>query len=95
MESLEPPAGWTIQQIRDVSGDAQATVLSADRPAVYCGIAGRADELLHPEIVLGFHELCIVKVSGDDDWHMGNLYGDGSIVCWSTYTDLRDALRGL
>lgn len=48
-----------------------------------------------PEIVLGFHSLAIVKAIGDDDWYMGSLNDDGSIVCWSACTELAEALRGL
>lgn len=48
-----------------------------------------------PEIVLGFHSLCLVKPADDDDWYMGSLYDDGSIDCWAAYGDLYEALRGL
>ena len=51
--------------------------------------------MLHPEIVLGFHGLCLVKPVHDDDWYMGSLYEDGSIDCWGAYDDLYEALRGL
>lgn len=53
------------------------------------------NEVLHPEIVLGFHGLCLVKPVHDDDWYMGSLYEDGSIDCWGAYDDLYEALRGL
>ncbi|MFJ8750576.1 hypothetical protein ACIREO_14760 [Streptomyces sp. NPDC102441] len=36
----------------------------------------------------------IRRVSGDL-WHMGSLNDDGSVVCWSGYGDLHEALRGL
>ncbi|MGW0585698.1 hypothetical protein ACWD25_59830 [Streptomyces sp. NPDC002920] len=48
-----------------------------------------------PEIVLGFHRICLVKDVNDDDWYMGSLNDDGSIICWSAYCDLYQALRGL
>ncbi|MEU6386664.1 hypothetical protein ABZ847_24280 [Streptomyces bauhiniae] len=54
-----------------------------------------AAETLHPEIVLGFHSLCLVKPLRDDDWYMGSLNDDGSIDCWTPYGDLREALRAL
>ncbi len=31
----------------------------------------------------------------DDDWYMGSLNDDGSVTCWSAYSDLYEALRGL
>ncbi|KMS84643.1 MULTISPECIES: hypothetical protein [Streptomyces] len=92
MNSHQPPDGWTLQQIRDVSGDTRAEVLSPDRTVVYYDAPG---EVLHPTLVLGFGELCIVKVSNDDDWYMGSLNDDGSVICWSIYADLYEALRGL
>lgn len=54
-----------------------------------------ADEVLQPEIVLGFHSLCLVKPVRDDDWYMGSLCKDGSVDCWTAYDDLYEALRGL
>ncbi|MFE6889257.1 hypothetical protein [Streptomyces sp. NPDC057694] len=59
-------------------------------------MAGPGDhEILQPEIVLGFHGLCLVKPVHDDDWYMGSLNDDGSIDCWTAYDDLHEALRGL
>lgn len=42
-----------------------------------------------------FGKLCLVKPANDDDWYMGSLNDDGSAVCWSAYSDLYEALRGL
>lgn len=86
------PAGWTIERVRAVSGDAEAVLLSPDRPTVYAG-AGDAVPL-RPDLVIGCHDLCVVREDGD--WHMGSVGPDGSIVCWSSYgPDLEEALRGL
>ncbi|MFF0012626.1 hypothetical protein [Streptomyces sp. NPDC005374] len=86
------PAGWTLEEIREVSGDHNAVPLDIDRvvsswPA--------QDERLHAEYVLGFSGLCLVKAVNDDDWYMGSLNDDGSFLCWSVYGDLYEALRGL
>lgn len=94
MADAQLPPGWTLQQIRDVSGDQEAVALDPDRAAKWVAF-GVADEVLQPEIVLGFHGLCLVKPVHDDDWYMGSLYDDGSIDCWAAYADLREALRGL
>ncbi|MFI0238246.1 hypothetical protein [Streptomyces sp. NPDC016845] len=56
---------------------------------------GDEPEVVRPEIVLGFHGLCIVKPVDDDDWYMGSLYDDGSVDCWGAYDNLYQALRGL
>ncbi|WP_405661776.1 hypothetical protein OG379_11500 [Streptomyces sp. NBC_01166] len=85
------PAGWTLEEIRRVSGDREATPLDTARRVT----GPMEDEVLHPEIVLGFHGLCVVKAVDDELWHMGSLNDDGSIICWSSYDDLREALRGL
>ncbi len=88
------PAGWTLEAIRDVSGDREAVVLDTDRVVTWRGRPGQ-DERLRPRIVLGFHGLCLVQPVDDGDWYMGSLYEDGSVDCWSAYDDLHAALRGL
>lgn len=93
MADAQLPPGWTIQRIRDVSGDQEAVILDPNRAVRWA--ASDAHEVLHPEIVLGFHSLCIVKPVDDDDWYMGSLYDDGSVDCWTAYADLYEALRGL
>ncbi|BAU87696.1 hypothetical protein SLA_6830 [Streptomyces laurentii] len=89
------PDGWTIERLRSVSGDPEAAVLSPDRRVVvedHGGVGGHTP--LRPEIVLSFHELCLVRA--DDEWYMGQLGADGSIVCWASYgCALEEALRGL
>jgi hypothetical protein len=94
MTQSQLPAGWALQEVRTVSGDQEATPLSTDRKVTWRGWPAE-DEDLRPEIVLGFHSLCLVKPVGDDDWYMGSLNDDGSVDCWSAYDDLREALRGL
>ncbi|MFH9615745.1 hypothetical protein ACH4MM_18845 [Streptomyces pratensis] len=94
MADARPPRGWTLQQIRDVSGDREAVALDPDRPVKWVSV-GETHEMPRPEIVLGFHGLCLVKPADDDDWYMGSLYDDGSIDCWTPYGNLHEALRGL
>lgn len=94
MTDARLPRGWTLQQIREVSGDREAVALDPTRPVKRVSV-GEAHEMPHPEIVLGFHSLCLVKPTDDDDWYMGSLYDDGSIDCWEAYGDLHEALRGL
>lgn len=91
------PTGWTLEEIRRVSGDREAVALDVDRSVKSVVTLERyaENERLHPEIVLGFRGLCLVKPVNDDDWYMGSLYEDGSIDCWSAYSDLHEALRGL
>lgn len=57
--------------------------------------AGARIPTLQPEIVIACHQLCVVKCIDDDDWYMGTIYDDGSILCWATYPNLEQALRGL
>ncbi|MDG9695114.1 hypothetical protein QC281_34030 [Streptomyces sp. DH17] len=88
------PAGWTLEKVREVSGDGRAAALGADRVVRWVGGSG-GDERLHPETILGFDRLCLVQPVGDEDWYMGSLNDDGSVDCWSAYGDLYEALRGL
>ncbi|MFF0715894.1 hypothetical protein ACWEVM_09510 [Streptomyces bauhiniae] len=92
MTDTRLPEGWTLQRIRDVSGDQEAVVLGTDR--VVRLVLGTL-RTLRPELVLGFHSLCIVKPLYDADWYMGSLHADGSVDCWTAYGDLHEALRGL
>ncbi|GAA1297016.1 hypothetical protein GCM10009647_010110 [Streptomyces sanglieri] len=94
MTSEQLPAGWTLEEIRSVSGGREATVLDSDRCVTLLGWPAE-DEWLRPELVLGFHGLCLVKPVDDDDWYMGSLDDDGSVECWSAYADFYEALRGL
>ena len=95
MADAQLPPGWTLQQIRDVSGDKEAVALDLDRAGKWVARPAAPDEVLHPEIGLQFHSLCLVKPVDDDDWYMGSLHDDGSIDCWAAYADLYEALRGL
>ncbi len=57
-------------------------------------------EVLSPTVILSFVGLCLCLVPADDGtswWWMGQLdKSDGSIVCWSPYSDdLGDAIRAL
>lgn len=68
--------------------------LSTDR-IVLVEVDGRGDhERLRPDVILAFHELCLL--SHDGEWFMGQLGDDGSVLCWASYgSDLAEALRGL
>ncbi|MGW6742440.1 hypothetical protein ACWGDX_17220 [Streptomyces sp. NPDC055025] len=94
MANAQLPEGWTLDRIREVSGDYEAVALDPDRTVKWVDVTG-ADEAMQPEIVLGFHDLCLVKPVHDDNWYMGSLYDDGSVDCWTPYGDLYEALRGL
>ncbi|MEU9013433.1 hypothetical protein AB0D12_27465 [Streptomyces sp. NPDC048479] len=94
MAGEQLPTGWTLEEIRNVSRDQDAIPLETDRTVTWQGWPAD-DESVQPDIVLGFHSLCLVKPVSDDEWYMGSLNDDGSIDCWSAYGDLRQALRGL
>lgn len=84
--------GWTIERVRSHSGDATAELLSLDRSAFL-------DDGNH---LVPLIPRAIVKVGGlillrhDEDWYMGELDDDGTVVCWSAYApDLGDAINAL
>ncbi|GAA0382832.1 hypothetical protein [Streptomyces blastmyceticus] len=97
MADARLPAGWTLQQIHDVSGDRDAVALHTDRTMTWSSSPAvpAVDEVIRPAIVLGFGNLCLVQAADDPDWYMGHLNDDGSANCWSAYGDLYEALRGL
>ncbi|MEW1701179.1 hypothetical protein [Streptomyces sp. NPDC091278] len=80
--------------MRALSGDPSAVSLSFDR-LVVLEVVGQDDyEPLRPDVILAFHELCLVR--DDDEWFMGQLDKDGSVICWASYgSDLAEAIRGL
>ncbi|WP_328959859.1 hypothetical protein [Streptomyces virginiae] len=88
------PAGWTIERVRALSGDRTAAPLSFDH-LVVVEVAGQGDyEPLRPDVMLAFHELCLVR--DDGEWFMGQLDDDGSVICWASYgSDLAEAIRSL
>ncbi|MFB7338714.1 hypothetical protein ACFCZ6_01480 [Streptomyces hydrogenans] len=80
--------------MRALSGDPTAAPLSFDR-LVVVETAGQDDyEPLRPNVMLAFHELCLVR--DDGEWFMGQLDDDGSVICWASYgSDLAEAIRSL
>ncbi|MFD8599218.1 hypothetical protein ACFV1L_29855 [Kitasatospora sp. NPDC059646] len=88
------PDGWTIERVRDASGVAEADLLPLER-LVVIEQPGAADyDVLRPDLILAFHDLCLARVG--DEWLMGHLDQDGSVICWASYgPDLAGAIRGL
>ncbi|MFJ4778098.1 hypothetical protein [Streptomyces sp. NPDC088762] len=80
--------------MRALSGDPSAASLSIDR-LVVVEVGDQGDyEPLPPDVILAFHELCLV--SNDGEWFMGQLDNDGSVICWASYgSDLAEAIRSL
>jgi len=94
---MEPelPAGWTSERLRSVSGDSEATALSADR-LVTVERPGQIAAGIDPRFVLAFHDLALVQDRDDSDWYMGAIHADGTVSCWASYgEDLETAIRSL
>ncbi|WP_411123803.1 hypothetical protein [Streptomyces sp. x-19] len=67
------PDGWTIGRVRSVSGDAEAVLLSLERLVVVEQYGAADYDVLQPDVILSFHDLCLARA--DDDWFMGQLDG--------------------
>ncbi|MFI8263207.1 MULTISPECIES: hypothetical protein [unclassified Streptomyces] len=88
------PGGWTIERVRSESGDAEAELLSPERLVVVEQVGFADYDVLQPDVVLSFHGLCLARA--DDEWFIGELEADGSLICWASYgSDLAEAIRGL
>ncbi|MFD9822353.1 hypothetical protein [Streptomyces violascens] len=90
------PEGWTIERVRFAAEDPEADLLILNRLVVVEDHDRMDYTSLQPDIILALLSfgLCLVRV--DDDWYMGQLEADGSIVCWASYgTGLGEAIRGL
>ncbi|WP_042444923.1 hypothetical protein [Streptacidiphilus jiangxiensis] len=88
------PDGWTIERVRSESGDAEADLLSLERLVVVEQLGFVDYEVLQPDLILSFHDLCLARA--EDEWFMGQLGDDGSVICWASYgSDLDKAIRAL
>lgn len=88
------PNGWTIERVRSVSGDAEADLLPIERLVVVEQFGSVDYDVLRPDVILSFHGLCLARA--DDEWFMGQLDTDGSLICWASYgSDLAEAIRAL
>lgn len=88
------PPGWTLQRVQTLE-PASELLDPSDHDVFFSD--GRTLEELKPECIISFSGLCLVRVTGDSEWYMGDL-GDlgGSIVCWSSYgSDLERAIHAL
>ncbi|MFE3458197.1 hypothetical protein ACFXKD_11675 [Nocardiopsis aegyptia] len=93
MDSHLPP-GWTIERVRAHSGVADAHLLSTDRLVVLDDLDQRDYTTLRPGALIAFGRLCLVW--DGDEWLMGDLDEDGSVICWGSYgSDLAEAIRNL
>jgi hypothetical protein len=73
------PDGWTIDRVRRASGDSEATALSLQRLVVLERHSNLDYIPLQPDVIISFHDLCLV--SADGEWFMGDLEADGSVSC--------------
>ena len=84
--------GWTIERVRTHSGDANAEEHSLVRDANL----DDGDDLvpLIPRAIVQVGGLILVR--HDDNWYMGELADDGTVICWSAYaSDLGEAINAL
>ncbi len=91
MEKL--PAGWTVERIRAM-GVSDVCLVEQDIGVLEHGV----DDLLElePEVIINCGGLYLVLDRGDGEWHMGQMDGDETIVCWASYgADLERAIRAL
>ncbi|WP_051709023.1 hypothetical protein [Streptomyces sp. NRRL S-350] len=88
------PDGWTIERVRRASGDAEADRLSLERLVVVARYDSADYDVLEPDLILSVGGLCLARVG--DEWFMGEIDVDGSVICWASYgPDLAEAIRGL
>ena len=88
------PDGWTIERVRSASDDPEAVLLSLERLVVVEEHGGADYTVLQPDVIISFTGICLVRAG--DDWFMGDVDTDGSVICWASYgPDLGEAIRGL
>ncbi|MGW3516269.1 hypothetical protein [Streptomyces hydrogenans] len=90
------PDGWTIERVRRAADDPEATLLTLDRQVVVEDRDRRDHVSLRPDTILGFPAFDLSLVRVGDDWYMGQLETDGSVLCRAIYgTDLGAVIRGM
>jgi hypothetical protein len=84
--------GWTIERVRTHSSDANAEELGLDRNAYL-----KDGHDLVPLIARAIVQVGgLILVRHNDDWYMGELADDGTVICWSAYAaDLGEAINAL
>lgn len=88
------PEGWTIERVRSASADPEAVLLSLERLVVVEDHRLGDYTVLHADVIISFTGICLVRAG--DDWFMGDVDTDGSVICWASYgPDLGEAIRGL
>jgi hypothetical protein len=94
----ELPPGWDLERIQAESGESNARLLDAHDRLVVIDPRPVFDDYvtLDPVVIIDVGGLCLLQVSDDTGWYMGQLHQDGSIVCWASYgDDLGEAIRAL
>lgn len=51
---------------------------------------------IEAKTIIDFSGLCLVEEVGcEDQWQMGQIDENGSIYCWGSYGNIKEAIKGL
>ena len=97
----EPDLPLSIEWIRDFSFCQDAKFLAPGEVSVFCichnsnGNGERAIPL-EAKTIIDFSGLCLVEEVGcEGQWQMGQIDENGSIYCWGSYSNIKEAIIGL
>jgi len=97
----EPDSPLSIEWIRDFSFCKEAKFINSIDIEVFGEwIDSESNERkldkIEAKTIIDFTGICLVEeVCCDDEWQMGQINENGSIICWGNYGTLKDAIRGL
>jgi hypothetical protein len=86
---------WPPERLKERAQVGDADYLSLDRTVFLQGIIDGevASEELDPRTIMCLDGFCLVETTSEpDDWYMGELRADGTIVCWGRYGNLATTL---
>lgn len=97
----EPDSPLSIEWIRDFSFYQDAKFLVPGEVNVFCDYFnpnGNGEDAIPIEAktIIDFSGLCLVEEVGcEGQWQMGQIDENGSIYCWGSYGNIKEAIKGL
>lgn len=97
----EPKSPLTIEWVKDFSFCKNVRFLNPNDVHVFCDCIDNEGqekklELIKAKTIIDFEGLCLVEeIGNEDDWLMGQIDTEESVICWGRYGTLKEAIKGL
>lgn len=94
----EPNSPLAIEWIRDFSFCKDAKFLIPSEINVFCNSNANGENAvpIEAKTIIDFSGLCLVEEIGyEGEWQMGQMDDNGSLYCWGSYGNIKEAIKGL